>query len=98
MRDGPALEGVPMTTPLEQYVRLLDELLWRRAVEKLDEEDEERFSVTLNDYRRAMAPEDEARIAEIVAERRATAARPSLNLVDTEPPELEDGPLRRTAA
>ena len=85
-------------TPLEQYVRLLDELLLRRALETLSDDDEERFAVTLNDCRRAMSPEEEARIAEIVAARKATVARASLGLVDTEPPETDDGPLRRSAA
>lgn len=87
-----------MKTPLEHYVRILDELLWRRAVEELTDEDEERFSVALNDCRRAMSSEDEARIAEIIARRNGTVARPSLGLVDIDPPETEDGPLRRTAA
>ncbi|HKY38635.1 MAG TPA: hypothetical protein VJN18_21980 [Polyangiaceae bacterium] len=65
-------------TPLEQYVRILDDLLLRRALESLSDDDEERFAVTLNDCRRAMSPEQEAQIAEIVAARKATAGRASL--------------------
>ncbi len=70
-RPAKPAPGMP---PLEQYVALLDELLSRRAIQDLDEEEEERFSVALNDCRSAMAPEDEARLEQVVAERRVALA------------------------
>ncbi len=70
-KEALGLKGMP---PLEQYVALLDELLSRRAIQDLDEEEEERFSVALNDCRSAMAPEDEARLEQVVADRRVALA------------------------
>lgn len=87
-----------MSPALKRYVEFLDELLWLRAVRgQLDDEMEETFAVALNDCRRAMPPEDEARISEIVAKRRATAANTSLDLIDTDPPKTDDAPLRKAA-
>lgn len=55
-----------MTKGLERYVELLDELLWRRAVGKPDDETEAYFAVALNDCRSEMTPEEEARIEGIL--------------------------------
>lgn len=86
-----------MSTPLAHYVRLLDQLLWERAVRQLDDDAEEFFALALNDCRRAMTDADEAKIAQIVARRKATAARASLGLVDAEPSRTGASPLRTAA-
>ena len=86
-----------MKTPLERYVRLLDVLLWQRAIGNIDDDAEEQLTVALNDCRQEMTPEQEAKISEIVAQRKAISARPTLGLVDTEPPITDDGPLRTAA-
>ena len=87
-----------MSPSLTRYVTLLDELLWQRAVNGvLGDATEERFAEALNDCRRAMPPEDEAKISAIVAGKKAIAASASLDLIDTEPPETDDAPLRRVA-
>lgn len=91
------LEEVPVTTPLERYVRLLDVLLWQRAVGNIDDDTEEQLAVALNDCRQEMTPEQEEQIADIVAQRKAISARPALGLVDTEPPMTDDSPLRTAA-
>ena len=90
-----------MTEPLTRYLELLDALLWRRAVHgTLDDDEEEYYVEALNDCRQAMSPEDESKIAELVAKRRAVVASETLGLVDTEPPKKDDAPLRipKTAA
>jgi hypothetical protein len=86
-----------MTKGLERYVELLDELLWRRAVGNPDDETEAYFAVALNDCRSEMTPDEEARIEGIVAQRIAVSSRPSLGLVDTNPPATDDSPLRTAA-
>jgi hypothetical protein len=78
-------------------VRLLDVLLWQRAVGNIDDDTEEQLAVALNDCRQEMSLEEQAQIAAIVSQRKAVSARPSLGLVDTEPPMTDDGPLRTAA-
>lgn len=87
-----------MSPALGLYIRLLDQLLWARAVRTLDEDEEEFFAVSLNDCRRGMPKDDEAKIPEIIAKRKATVARSSLDLIDAEPSRTGDSPLRTAAA
>ena len=55
---------------LARYIEILDELLRQRKIHgSLDDDTEEAFAVALNDCRREMSPEDEAKIADIVARR-----------------------------
>jgi hypothetical protein len=82
---------------LARYLELVDELLWRRAVlGSLSDDEEERFAGVLNDCRAGMTDDEEARIGELIANRRAIAAAESLALVDTEPADTDDIPLRKT--
>jgi hypothetical protein len=86
-----------MTRGLQRYVELLDELLWRRAIGNPDDETEAFFAVALNDCRAEMTRDEEARVEGIVAQRIGVSARPSLGLVDTNPPATDDSPLRTAA-
>lgn len=61
--------AIPVSAAFQHYVRLLDELLWKHSFGSLDDEEEERFAVALNDCRREMTPHEVARIAEIIARR-----------------------------
>jgi hypothetical protein len=86
-----------MTPALARYLELVDELLWKRAVfGVLSDDEEERFAIALNDCRSGMSGEDEAQISELVAARRAVAALQDLGLVDTQPAETDEFPLRKT--
>jgi hypothetical protein len=77
---------LPTTIAFKRYVELLDALLLERAVHgTLSEDIEERFVVAMNDCRQSMAPEEEARVAEIVAQRKSVETTSSLGLVDADP-------------
>jgi hypothetical protein len=87
-----------MTRALERYLELVDQLLWRRAVEgQLSEDDEESFATALNDTRHGMTADEELSIGDLIAARREIVANPKLGF-DLEPPATEDGPLRTEAA
>ena len=60
-----------MSAALQQYIRLLDELLSERASRPLDDEEEERFAVALNDCRSEMSQSEEEEIAGIIAAHKA---------------------------
>lgn len=76
----------PTTIAFKRYVELLDALLLERAVHgALNEDVEERFVVAMNDCRQSMTPEEEARVAEIVAQRKSVETASSLGLVDADP-------------
>ena len=57
-----------MSPALQRYIRLLDEILQKRSLRPLDEEEEERFAAALNDCRCAMSQGEEEMIAKIVAD------------------------------
>lgn len=64
-----------MSPALERYVALLDELLLKRAIGKLDDDTEESLVVALSDCRPEMSAEEEAQIEGIVDQRKAIFAR-----------------------
>jgi diadenosine tetraphosphatase ApaH/serine/threonine PP2A family protein phosphatase len=55
--------------PVASYLVVLDELLAARARGPVDDDDEERFVVALNDWRGEMTPEQEAELEPLIAER-----------------------------
>ena len=76
----------PASIAFTRYVELLDALLLERAVHgTLHEDVEERFVIAMNDCRRSMTPDEEARIAEVVAQRKSVETASSLGLVDADP-------------
>lgn len=76
----------PTSIAFTRYVELLDALLLERAIHgTLNEDVEERFVVAMNDCRQSMMLEEEARIAEIVAQRKSVQTASSLGLVDADP-------------
>ena len=86
-----------MSRAFARYIELLDQLLWRRAVQgNLPDDDEERFATSLNDCRAGMTAVEEVELDAVIAERKAAAAKPALDLVDVVP--TTDGPLRKSAA
>jgi hypothetical protein len=88
-----------MSRAFARYIELLDQLLWRRAVQgNLSDDDEERFATSLNDCRSGMSPDEEIQIDVLIADRKAAAAKPPLDLVDVAPSPTTDWPLRRSAA
>ncbi len=92
------MDEVHMSPALARYIRLLDELLRQQAVyESLSEDIEEHFALALNDCRADMPPEDEAKIADLIAQRKNIAASASLDLVDAKAAQTDDTPLRRAA-
>ena len=81
-----------MSDALRKYLELLDELFWRRASRGvLSDDEEEAFANALYDCRTGMSDEEQERIGALVAERRVSAAKETLGLVDTLEP-----PLRKT--
>ena len=83
-----------MEYALKRYVKLLDELLWRRAIGQLDDDSEELLIVALNDCRLEMSPNEEKKIEDIVDRRMAIVSSTSLGIVDTEIPMTDDSPLQ----
>ena len=84
---------------LERYLELVDELLWRRALDgQLSDEEEERFAEALDERWVMMTAEQHDLVEELIAKRRELAGKPSLNLVDAEPKETDEEPLRVRAA
>ncbi len=80
---------------VERYLEIVDELLLRRALEgQLSDDEEERFAEALNDRWVLMTAEQHALVERLVAKRRELADKPSLNLIDAEPHETDDDPLR----
>jgi hypothetical protein len=65
-----------MSRAFARYIELLDELLWRRAVQgNLSDDEEERFATVLSDCRAGMSAAEELQIDALVAARRAAAAK-----------------------
>jgi hypothetical protein len=56
----------------QRYLELLDELLRRRAVGEITDDDEEALSVAMNDCRRGMTDEEQAEVESLIAERKGT--------------------------
>jgi hypothetical protein len=55
-----------MNTPLQCYIKFLEQLFYERAIKELDQDREEYFMVALSDCRKAMTPEEQAKIESIV--------------------------------
>jgi hypothetical protein len=88
-----------MSRAFARYIELLDQLLWRRAVQgNLSDDEEERFATSLNDCRAGMTIAEELQVDALIAERRAVVAKPALNLVDVAPSAKTNWQLRRSAA
>lgn len=88
-----------MSRAFARYIELLDQLLWRRAVQgNLSDDDEERFATSLNDCRAGMTADEEVQVDALIAERKAASAKPPLDLVDVVPSPTTNWPLRRSAA
>jgi hypothetical protein len=83
-----------MTPALRRYLELLDELLWRRGLSSLPDDEEERYAERLNDLRHLMEETEERGLDALVANRLASARRDEDfgALVDAMP---QDFPLRK---
>jgi hypothetical protein len=59
-----------MSRAFARYIELLDELLWRRAVQgNLADDEEERFATALSDCRAGMSAAEELQIDALVSAR-----------------------------
>jgi hypothetical protein len=85
-----------MGSGFRRYAELLDRLFWLRALDELTEDTEEALAVALHDCRATMTPEEESKIDELVASRRAIRAEPTLRFKDTAPDDSL-GPPREAA-
>ena len=63
--------------PIASYLAVLEELLALRANGPIDEDEDERLTVALNDWRSAMTVEQEAELEPLVAARLVASGEPS---------------------
>ncbi len=83
-----------MTPALRRYLELLDELLWRRALGILPDDEEERYSEGLHNLRHLMGEDEEHGLDALVASR-LEAARRDEDFGALEDAMPEDFPLRK---
>jgi hypothetical protein len=63
--------------PIASYLAVLEELLALRANGPIDEDEDERLTVALNDWRSAMTVEQEAELEPLVVARLVPSGGPS---------------------